>query len=304
MSDRVEREPEDFVRTTKRSRFDKAINTLHGIMLGVAADRVVKEREYQRLLAWLAEHREFQSKQPFAEIIELLNQAISDGHLDESEQVDLIWLCEKFINPAKYFDEATSELQKLHGILDGITADGVINVEEVKELRSWLRDHEHLAGLWPFDEIDALTLHALSDGKITVEEQQELLYYFNDFISKPGSRTVKSVNVMTSPFVVGVCAATPEIYFADRCFCFTGKSQRATREEIRVLVEDRGALFSGDVSKKLDYLIIGAGGNPCWTYSCYGRKVERAVELRQEGHRLVIVHENDFWDAVEDYGGV
>ena len=54
------------------------------------------------------------------------------------------------------------------------------------------------------------------------------------------------------------------------------------------------------VSAKLDYLIIGADGNPCWAYACYGRKVEKAVDLRKTGSRLLLVHENDFHDAVAD----
>jgi NAD-dependent DNA ligase len=304
MNGQSQKEPEDFIKVTRRSRFDKAINTLHGILIGIAADRIVKEREQARLLTWLEEHREFQNKRPFVEIIEALNQAIADGQIDPAEQEDLIWLCEKFNNPAKYFDEATSEIQKLHGIVDGITSDGVISIEEIKSLRRWMLEHEHLSGLWPFDEIDALTMQVLADGKINREEHELLMYFFEDFVSKPGSRAVDAVTVSTPPLIVGVCAATPEILFADRFFCFTGKSKKSSREEIRELVEKVGASFSSDVSKKLDYLIIGADGNPCWTYSCYGRKVERAVELRQQGHKLLIVHENDFWDAIEDYGVV
>ena len=52
----------------------------------------------------------------------------------------------------------------------------------------------------------------------------------------------------------------------------------------------------------LDYLVIGANGNECWAYSAYGRKVEQAIELRKSGSRLTIIHEFDFWDAVEDSG--
>jgi len=32
----------------------------------------------------------------------------------------------------------------------------------------------------------------------------------------------------------------------------------------------------------------------------YGRKVEKAIQLRKEGHKIILVHENDFWDAIED----
>ena len=54
------------------------------------------------------------------------------------------------------------------------------------------------------------------------------------------------------------------------------------------------------VSRYLNYLVIGAEGNPCWSYACYGRKVEKAVELRRAGAQILLVHENDFHDAVAD----
>ncbi len=53
--------------------------------------------------------------------------------------------------------------------------------------------------------------------------------------------------------------------------------------------------------KKVHYVVIGAEGNQCWAYSCYGRKVEKAIKLRKEGVRVVIVHELDFHDAVANY---
>jgi hypothetical protein len=61
-----------------------------------------------------------------------------------------------------------------------------------------------------------------------------------------------------------------------------------------------GGEFVSSVTAKVKYLVIGAEGNPCWTYACYGRKVEKAVELRKSGVRLLIIHENDFHDAVAD----
>jgi hypothetical protein len=61
-----------------------------------------------------------------------------------------------------------------------------------------------------------------------------------------------------------------------------------------------GGTVAPNLTKKVSYLVIGADGNPCWSYSCYGRKVEQAVQLRKEGSKILIVHENDFHDAVQD----
>ena len=65
-------------------------------------------------------------------------------------------------------------------------------------------------------------------------------------------------------------------------------------------MRELGGQPHGNVTSKLNYLVIGAEGNPCWAFACYGRKVEKAVELRKKGVRVVIVHENDFHDGVLD----
>lgn len=55
-----------------------------------------------------------------------------------------------------------------------------------------------------------------------------------------------------------------------------------------------GAIAS--VSKKLDYLVIGEIGSRDWIHSTHGRKIEKAVELRNGGARLAIVSERH-WQA-------
>ena len=62
-----------------------------------------------------------------------------------------------------------------------------------------------------------------------------------------------------------------------------------------------GGLVYDSVVNDLDYLVIGSGGNPCWAYACYGRKVEAAMRLRiEKGRPVLLVHEYDFLDAVQD----
>ena len=51
------------------------------------------------------------------------------------------------------------------------------------------------------------------------------------------------------------------------------------------------------LQKKTDFLIIGDDSNPCWAFSCYGRKVEEAMNMRKQGYKISIVKEIDFIDA-------
>ena len=100
--------------------------------------------------------------------------------------------------------------------------------------------------------------------------------------------------------ISGICAACQEIEFKDNLFCFTGQSLKAKRKDIADLVVSLGGKFNNNLTNKTRYLIVGNDGNPCWAFSCYGRKVEEAIERRKNGQHLTIVNEVDFWDAVED----
>ncbi|MBL8827994.1 MAG: BRCT domain-containing protein [Planctomycetaceae bacterium] len=90
----------------------------------------------------------------------------------------------------------------------------------------------------------------------------------------------------------------PQIEFPKRVFCFTGKSAKASRKQLATLISEKGGVFKDSIVRELDYLIVGADGDPCWAYSCYGRKIEQVIELRKCGFPMLLVHENDFWDFV------
>ncbi len=92
----------------------------------------------------------------------------------------------------------------------------------------------------------------------------------------------------------------PEIIFLEQYFCFTGFSQKAKRGDIVKIIESPQGIYQKNVTHNLNYLIVGADSNPCWAFSCYGCKVEKVMNYRKQGDRAMIVHEFDFWDAVED----
>jgi hypothetical protein len=122
--------------------------------------------------------------------------------------------------------------------------------------------------------------------------------FFGEF-SQTGDR--KAVGVLDRGYSVsGVCAMCPEVVFVDQLFCITGSSERGPRKCIAGVIEQCGGRFHPRLTNETSYLIVCADGNPCWAYACYGRKVEDAVERRRNGQRLQILHEYDFWDAVED----
>ncbi|KAF1691970.1 BRCT domain-containing protein [Pseudoxanthomonas daejeonensis] len=289
-----------FAKFTGKARLDKSINSLLGIIEGIAIDGRINELEISYLALWLSEHREIENLHPFNELVPRVAAAMADGVLDQEEREDILWLCKR-LRSREFYDQTTTDLQRLHAILGGIVADTRISEEELRGLSDWMEEHPHLKSCWPFDEIGSLITAVLADKKIDEKEHEMLHAFFSEFTALLDSRTITKAPIAESGPIRGLCAVDPEITFLERGFCFTGSSPRFTRPQIEELVQELGGTAHATPSKKVHYLIIGAEGNPCWAFSCYGRKVEKAVKLRKAGVRVVIVHELDFHDAVADH---
>jgi len=289
----------EYFRFTGRSRLDKAINSLIGLVEGIAIDGSINPDEIGFLRLWLQENTDLRNRHPLNELMPVVEEAITDGVLTDDERQDILWLCEK-LRSAEYFDATTADIQRLHALMAGITADGVITETELRGLSDWLAEHDQLRTCWPYDEVDSLVTTVLADGRIDANEHKLLQDFFSEFVAVTDNRTIVKPKITEGASLVGLCAVCPEVSFGGTKFCFTGASSKYTRTQFSDLVKQLGGDVVGSVSASLNYLVIGADGNPCWAYACYGRKVEKAVELRKQGARILLVHENDFHDAVAD----
>jgi hypothetical protein len=277
---------------------EKSVNTLIGIVEGITADGETNPEEVSLLNEWMFTHSPYERLHPFNEFFPLLSRVLEDGVLDESERADIGWLARKVIR-GEFLNSAKGDMQVLHGLLQGVIADGQLKKDELVMLQKWLGEHDHLKRVWPYDEIESLLISTLSDGIVDQNEHNALMAFLQDFCElKP-----ENANGEVQYAVTGVCAVCPDIEFEGKKFAITGASDRLNRSEFEDRIAGLGGVPHPRVTKDLDYLVIGASGNPCWAYACYGRKVEMAMKLRREGSQLMIIHENDLWDAILDARG-
>lgn len=291
----------DYFQFTGRARLSRDMHILEGYVQGIAADSRVKDIEIENLIRWLTKHNEFADRHPFNEVIPRIQRIISDGIIDVEERADLLWLSSKFTTNDEYYDHATSDMQRLQGILAGILSDELITEGELRALDAWVAERKHLKSCWPYDQLHGIISLVLRDGKIDAQEHEALIQFFGEFVSSGGRNAVGALEEGVT--VSGVCSMTPVIEFLKRRFCFTGTSERCSKRELARCVRDLGGNVHENVRVDTDYLIVGAKGNQCWAYACYGRKVEEAVDRRRKGQQITIVHEYDFWRAVEKAPG-
>ena len=288
---------------TKPSELDKAVNTLCGIIEGIQIDNAINQSEILELVNWCTLHRHLIDRHPFSEIIPLIDEKLSDDDLTPDELMDIAWVCDNIKKESVYYDLITNQIQQLQGIFHGILADAQLTDEEIFNLQTWIENHDFLNGTYPYDEIKSLLSTILADQKITSDENNILKSFLSDFVDLKTSYNIHQTKIdeLKSQYSLqGICVLNPPITIINKTFCFTGESEKAKRKEIAEIITDFGGIFSPSVTKKTDYSLVGNSGNPCWAFSCYGRKVEKAVELRKLGQAIIIVNENDFWNFLKN----
>ena len=66
-----------------------------------------------------------------------LNKILEDNVIDKDEMSDFLWICNKFKTFNYFYDMATSDIQRLQGILHGILADNIISDDDTKRTFSF-----------------------------------------------------------------------------------------------------------------------------------------------------------------------
>lgn len=288
---------------TSKSQADKAINSLKGILLGINLDNVINSDEIKELKNWVKKHHDLVLRNPFREFM-LIIDSISEEDMGLTETIeDLYWLCQKYESDNYYYNAVTTDLQTLQGLCHGILADGEITDKEIFDLDKWLDDNEHLNTYYPYDEIRSLVLSIISDGKVTEDERLVLKAYFSEFVNLTNNDIQQKIKEDTKEVKIsGLCTSEPVVDFDGKTFCITGVLKNETKESLKQKITNLGGITTDTVTKKTDYLIVADNGNPAWAFSCYGRKVEKAVNMRKDGHVITLIHEFDLYDAIEDFG--
>lgn len=127
------------------AQLHKDLNTLYGYVIGIQADGSINAGEIDLLNSWINSVKTFELKAPYNILVKKINEIISDGIVTDEEAEDLIWLCRSFLdfnNP--YYDVITSSTQQLNGFLAGISADNIINIEELTALSNWSSENAQL----------------------------------------------------------------------------------------------------------------------------------------------------------------
>jgi NAD-dependent DNA ligase len=291
--------------TGQRTYAERTISRLQGILSGIAADKKMNNLEIAGLYRWLNENEFLREQYPFHELTDMIDEVLSDGIIDEDERDDLLTWCRDYTDANSLLKTVETEAaRQLHGFLHGIVIDNKVNDQEVYGLREWLQAFSEYKTIWPFSEIWNLLEAILADGIVDEEERQYLIDFCMEFSERPIDAAVIHDDIYKKRFmknnapilkpVTALCDQVTKIAFESNTFCLTGPAKAGKRGEIEHSIERAGGTIRPRVDKSLNYLVIGANSSPCWVYSTYGRKIEQAMQLRQNGNQPLILYEDTF----------
>lgn len=276
----------------------KDLNTLYGLVVGIQADGDINDSEIELLRAWIGSVSTLQTKAPYNKFVAKINAILSDGMVTTEEAEDLIWLCKNYLdyNQNPYYNIITSSTQQLGGFLAGISADQTINVKELTALGNWSSENASLFKTWPFDTLLPAIERIQAERHLSVNDHSELLRFCQAITSiKPAER--EKVNIP-----VKLPEQQAPILIQESTFCFTGESSRYSRKELAQIVEMYGGIAADSVTAKLHYLVICDVRNPAWAFEMYGRKVEKAMNMKKKGAGPEVVFEEDLFAALKVIG--
>lgn len=276
----------------KRNR-DKLFANLISIIDGMLSDGELSDSEVVYLTTWLSDS-EVISNNSFVELLQnKINQVLEDGVISIEERKELKQLLvdiQRSIMDMPTIDlfSIESDINLLNGLCKGVVSDKKLTNDEVRYLDWWLTQNSMLKRNYPGKHLYELVKSILADGVIDEQESATLYQALVDF----------SGTDLDSGIVDGLSCNLPcdEIDLVDisgKAICLTGNFLSGKRSIIASMIEGAGGHVSDRVTLTSDYLVIGALSSRDWRYSSHGRKIEKAIEDRDQGKSTIKITTED-----------
>ena len=184
-------------------------------------------------------------------------------------------------------------IDELIGICRGVIADGKVDEREAIFMGQWIENHRDISDRWPVNILYARLTEMLKDGALSPAEQRELLETLREItgdtllFAEPNRSTTLPLD-----------KPPPAVDFKGKTFCLTGRFVFGSNLDCEETIADLGGSVVSAPGKDTDYLVIGELCSPEWIHTAFGRSIERAIELRQQGHPIGIISEEHWVNAL------
>ncbi|MBF5055478.1 NAD-dependent DNA ligase [Alcanivorax sp. 521-1] len=269
---------------------------LVGLLNGIAADRRLNNIEVLYLSNWLNNNRYLKRDPDAIDLYDAASIILEDGIVTADERADLLNLARdvayyRRVGPERSRDQSTNELL---GVLQGLGADGLINLEEAEFLVDWIAKRPQVQREWSVPDISQRLQAVLADGEVDETESNELVALFSSITGDDFENTALAGGLSAWSFL----DTTERVDLEGRTVCFTGAFTLCKRPGLIDMATRAGARTKTAVSGKVDYLFVGSLISPDWMFTSYGRKIQKAMAMRESGEGIHLLDEDCFRSSI------
>lgn len=181
---------------------------------------------------------------------------------------------------------------EMMGVARGIIADGIVSADEATRLARWTRENPELAARWPANLLARRLDAIVRDGRLDARERAHLEAALGQLARNPGWMGFEPATDLP------LDRPEPEVVFRSRTFVFAGEMAFGPRRACEREVVDLGGACERTVSRRTDYLVLGALSATEWDQEGFGAHVDEVVRLRARGARIAIISEEHWANAL------
>lgn len=190
--------------------------------------------------------------------------------------------------------ELNKSIEMLLGMVTGMVADAHLHDLEIQLLSTWLAANEEAASLWPASVIATKVREVLADGIITEDERAHLL----EVLQQLASTNFAETGSVTPEVVTLPIEDSGEVRLTGTLVCHTGKFLYGPRPACERLTQQAGGIPQDAITLKTGVLVVGSEVSSSWVHTPFGRKIQRAAEMRASGHPIRIISEQRWLEVL------
>lgn len=195
--------------------------------------------------------------------------------------------------PAPAFNHRRNQkkaINTLVGMCHGVLADGKVNDDEIMYMRKWLHKNAKFLKSYPLNIVFRRIETILKDGIIDQVERDDLYRMLSDVVGGT-FRQIENAGASSTTLPV---QQVKHINFQGSAFCFTGRFIFGQRNVCEEAVINKGAVAHKNVTKNLNYLVIGDLASRDWIATTHGTKIQKALDYQESGSPIEVISEESW----------
>lgn len=174
-------------------------------------------------------------------------------------------------------------IQELQGLITAIIYDNIVTNEEIKLLFDFRERYRNYFDSFPLNEISTY----LNDFAYNEPNENKITEFLNFLVDL-------SILPEHDPILKQIFDNVENVIVPNNNFVVTGALKYGTRIVIQEKITKLGGNPQNRITNDTDYLIVGDDGSDSYKFSKFGRKIQKAIDMKEKNHKIKIITESLF----------